>query len=79
MFTPTAAQGGSVLLSAVIYTRGYLIFMVLCAVLAFQPVQSFDWTRRLNWLRILAVIVLFMLSLLTMFGQSFRSFLYFQF
>ena len=79
MFTPRMAQGGSALLSAVIYTRGYLIFMVLCAVLAFQSVQSFDWTRRLNGPRILAAILLFALSLLTMFGQSFRSFLYFQF
>jgi len=79
MFTPKVAQGGSALLSAVIYTRGCLVATVLCAALAFQPVQSFDWTRRLNWLRILVTVLLFTLSLLTMFAQSFRSFLYFQF
>ena len=73
------AQGGSTLLSAVIYTRGHLILMALCAVLVFQRVQGFDWTRRLSWPRALLLIVLFALALMTMFAQSFRSFLYFQF
>lgn len=76
---PRAAEGGSTLLSAVIYTRGHLILMALCTLLVFQPVQGFDWTRRLSWPRVLALVLLFALSLLTMFAQSFRSFLYFQF
>jgi len=79
MFWPEAAQGGSTLLSAAIYTRGHLILMALCALLVFQPVQGFDWTRRLSWPKVLALVVLFALSLMTMFAQSFRSFLYFQF
>ncbi len=79
MFTLRAAQGGSVLLSAVIYTRGRLILMALCAALAFQRVQAFDWTRKLSWPKIFVIVVLFILSLMTMFAQSFRSFLYFQF
>ena len=79
MFVPQSAQGGSTLLSAVLYTRGHLILMALCALLAFQPVQGYDWTRRLSWGRIVVLIVLFALALMTMFTQSFRSFLYFQF
>jgi len=79
MFTLASPQGGSVLLSAVIYTRGHLILMALCAVLVFQPLQGFDWTRRLSWPKVLLLIVLFALALMTMFAQSFRSFLYFQF
>jgi hypothetical protein len=79
MFLPTAAQDGSVLLSAVIYTPGNLILMVLCVVLAFQPVQAFDWTRKLNGTRTLVIGLLFAISLMTMFAQAFRSFLYFQF
>ncbi len=67
------------LLSAIIYTRGHLILMILCAVLVFQPVQGFDWTRRLDWPKVFLLIVLFALSLMTVFAQSFRSFLYFQF
>ncbi len=79
MLWPRAAQGGSTLLSAVIYTRGHLILMALCALLVFQPVQGFDWTRRLSWPKVLMLVVLFALSVMTMFAQSFRSFLYFQF
>jgi alginate O-acetyltransferase complex protein AlgI len=79
MFVPTAAQGGSMLLSSIIYTRGHLIIMALCALLVFQPVQGFDWTRRLDWSRVLVPGGLFVLALLTLFAQSFRSFLYFQF
>jgi alginate O-acetyltransferase complex protein AlgI len=79
MFTPTAAQGGSTLLAAVIYTRGHLLTMALCALLVFQPVQGFDWTRRLDWSRVLLQAFLFVLALMTIFAQSFRSFLYFQF
>jgi alginate O-acetyltransferase complex protein AlgI len=79
MFSPRLAQGGSVLLSALIYTRGHLIVMVLCALLVFQPVQGFDWTRSLSWAKIVVLAVLFGVALMTMFAQSFRSFLYFQF
>ena len=79
MFSLSSPQGGSVLLSAVIYTRGHLILMALCAVLTFQGVQGFDWTRRLRWSKIFLLVVLFALALMTMFAQSFRSFLYFQF
>jgi alginate O-acetyltransferase complex protein AlgI len=79
MFVPTAAQGGSMLLSSIIYTRGHLITMAVCAMLVFQPVQGFDWTRRLDWWKVCVPAGLFVLSLLTLFAQSFRSFLYFQF
>ena len=72
-------QGGSTLLSAVIYTRGHLILMALCAVLVFQPCRASigrgGWTGPKG----LVLVVLFALSLMTLFAQSFRSFLYFQF
>jgi alginate O-acetyltransferase complex protein AlgI len=79
MFSPRLPYGGSTLLSAVIYTRGHLILMALCTLLVFQPLQGFDWTRRLTWPRAFMLVVLFVLALMTMFAQSFRSFLYFQF
>ena len=79
MFSLRPAQGGSVLLSALIYTRGHWIAMGLCALLAFQPVQGFDWTRRLSCAKIMVLAVLFGVALMALFAQSFRSFLYFQF
>jgi len=79
MFTLSEPQGGSILLSATIYTRGHLLAIVICSLLAFQPVQAFDWAKSLTWLRVVLLAGLFCLSLMVMFAQTFRSFLYFQF
>ena len=57
----------------------YLVLLLTETWLVFRPVQGFDWTRRLDWSRVLVPAGLFVLSLLTLFAQSFRSFLYFQF
>ena len=79
MFGRPVTQGGSILLAAEIYTRGTLIIMAVCTLLAFQPVQAFDWVRRLTWPKVLLLMLLFWLSLMTMFVQTFNPFLYFQF
>jgi alginate O-acetyltransferase complex protein AlgI len=79
MFTLSKAQGGSVLLGAEIYTQGSILTMAICTVLAFQPLQAFDWARTITWPKVLVLIVLFCVSLMVMFTQSFSSFLYFQF
>ncbi len=79
MFIPSKAQGGSVLLGSEIYTRGNLLVMAVCAVLTFQRLQAFDWVRKITWPKVLFLIVLFCVSIMMMFTQSFSSFLYFQF
>jgi alginate O-acetyltransferase complex protein AlgI len=79
MFVPSKAQGGSVLLCAEIYTRGIMLTMAICAILAFQPLQAFDWARTITWPKAFILIVLFCMSIMVMFTQSFSSFLYFQF
>ena len=79
MFIPSKAQSGSILLSSEIYTQGSVLIMAVCAVLAFQPMQAFDWARTITWPKALVLIVLFCISLMVMFTQSFSSFLYFQF
>ena len=79
MFTFSGARGGSVLLSSEIYTQGSVLIMAVCALLAFQPLQAFDWARTITWPKAIMLIVLFCVSLMTMFTQSFSSFLYFQF
>lgn len=79
MFGGSIAEGGSILLAAEIYTQGTLITMAVCALVAFQPVQAFDWVQRLTWPKVVLLILLFWLSLTTMFVQAFNPFLYFQF
>jgi hypothetical protein len=53
--------------------------MVLCAFLAVQPLQAYDWARQVTWAKAAIVIPLFGLALATMFVQAFNPFLYFQF
>ncbi len=79
MFLPSKAQDGSVLLGAEIYTRGNVLIMIICAVLTFQPLQAFDWAKTITWSKVIMLIVLFCMSTMIMFAQSFSSFLYFQF
>jgi alginate O-acetyltransferase complex protein AlgI len=71
--------GGSILLSAQLYTRGPVVVMVLCGVLALQPVQAFDWVARITWPKACLLLVLFILSLNQLLLQAYNPFLYFQF
>ena len=79
MFSWAPAQGGSVLVGAELYGRGQVIAMGLSALLIFQGRQGFDWVKTLTWPKALVLLVLFALSAATLFAQSFRTFLYFQF
>lgn len=79
MFGLSGAEGGSVLLSGLLYTQGNLLIMALCALLVIQPVQAHHWVENLTWVRILLLLALFVFSLMTLFAQSFNPFLYFQF
>ena len=79
MFGLAEPQPGSVLLAGEIYTQGRFVLMVLCAFLAVQPLQAYDWARQVTWTKVAIVIPLFGLALATMFVQAFNPFLYFQF
>ncbi|MHC4798251.1 MAG: MBOAT family O-acyltransferase, partial [Planctomycetota bacterium] len=79
MFGGTGERGGSILLAAEIYTQGHFMVMAICALLIFQPIQAFDWVKTITWPKIIILILLFCLSLMTMFAQAFSPFLYFQF
>lgn len=79
MFGLNDARGGSVLLAVELYTRGNALLMILCAILACQKVQAFDWVERRSWPRTVFLIFLFGFTLTAMFAQTFNPFLYFQF
>jgi len=79
MFAHRPATGGSLLLSAEIYTRANFVILALCALLTFQPVQAFDWVASLTWPKVLVLMVLFAVAVSTLSVQSFSPFLYLQF
>jgi alginate O-acetyltransferase complex protein AlgI len=76
-------QGGSspgtLLLPALLYTRGALVFMAIGAVVVASPIQAHEWSMEVTWPKAILVHPLFCASLLVMFSQSFNPFLYFQF
>jgi alginate O-acetyltransferase complex protein AlgI len=68
------------LLAAEIYTPYRLVILVVCAVLAFHPLQAHDWAQRpAGWGRVAMLAPLFIICLMVMFSQAFNPFLYFQF
>ncbi len=79
MFTPSEPQGGSILLGAVICTPELVLTIAVCSLLAFQPVQAYDWATSVTWFKAVILVGLFCLSLMVMFNHTFSSFLYFQF
>ena len=76
---PTAAQGGSLLLDAVLYTRGNVGVMLLCGLLTLCGMQAHDWVEKLTATRVALLILLFLIALMNMRVQAFNPFLYFQF
>ncbi len=79
MFGMGSTDECALLLAGQLYTRGALIIMALCACFVVSPVQAFQWTETITWVKAVALIPLFVVTLMTMFWQSFRPFLYFQF
>jgi alginate O-acetyltransferase complex protein AlgI len=80
MFGLGPRDPASVFLGAELYSPLHLAVMAVGLVLVFQPVQAFDWAERpLSWRRAVALLPLFVLTLLVMAGQAFNPFLYFQF
>ena len=80
MFALREASRGSLLIGAEIYTLRTAVVLTMCAVLAVQPVQAFDWSQRpLTLPRVLVLVLLFALALAVMATQAFNPFLYFQF
>ncbi len=80
MFGLAESPNGSMLLAAEIYTPRHLLVMALCILFTYQPVQSFDWSRKKPTLtRVVGLLVIMILALVIMSTQAFNPFLYFQF
>lgn len=80
MFAIRKVSASSLLLAAELYTTRNLVVTAICAVLAIQPLQAFDWSqRRLGMMGAAVILTLFLVALSVMPTQAFNPFLYFQF
>ena len=74
-----APQEGAALLGGVMYQPYYLVCMALAAAIAWACPQTWDFTRRVSWPKLVAIVSLFWLSVLVLTTQEFNPFIYFIF
>ncbi|GMW03034.1 MAG: alginate O-acetyltransferase [Candidatus Hydrogenedentota bacterium] len=79
LLLPSPAAGGSILLDSILYTRGNIGIMMVCAGLTWCGVQAHEWVEKITAPRVAVLILLFVLSIANMHAQAFNPFLYFQF
>lgn len=74
-----AVSGADAILSAEIFTPSCVVFMGLAALLSLWKFRSFDWCSKVNPLRLVLSLIIFVVAILALFTQSYNPFLYFQF
>jgi alginate O-acetyltransferase complex protein AlgI len=69
----------SAMLSAQIINPHNVFGMLLCALVAFQPIQAHHWVDKLTPTKLVVCAAVFLLAVSMMFTQTYNPFLYFQF
>jgi len=69
----------ALLLRGVVFNPYYLITFALCAVVVWVAPQTWDWTRRITWPKVLVSFSLLILSIILLSMQSYNPFIYFIF
>jgi alginate O-acetyltransferase complex protein AlgI len=72
-------NSASLMLRADVFGFHHIFAMVVCALVVWQPVQSFEWVEKRSMLKYGILLLLFGVAIASMFAQSFNPFLYFQF
>jgi alginate O-acetyltransferase complex protein AlgI len=68
------------LLSAQVFAPRHIFEILLCAVIAYQPIQAYDWVlAKLTPAKFVICLLVFIYAIFGMFTQTFSPFLYFQF
>jgi alginate O-acetyltransferase complex protein AlgI len=73
------AQAGAGLLGGVIYKPYYLLTFVAAGVVVWACPQTWDFTRRLNWKKVVFVLAMLLAALVVLTTQEFNPFIYFIF
>ncbi|MCQ2353022.1 MAG: MBOAT family protein [Victivallaceae bacterium] len=79
MFGWTATSGSGDVGRGLIYAPWYVVNFILAGIVIWALPQSWDFTRTLNWKKILWCIFVFILALLALTTQSYNPFIYFIF
>ncbi len=79
MFGISAFHTGSLLLGSITYSRYHIFAFLCCVVAVWFGKHSWKIAEKVTPLKVVIMIILFIISLLAMFTQSYNPFLYFQF
>ncbi|HAL91770.1 MAG TPA: hypothetical protein DCM68_01940 [Verrucomicrobia bacterium] len=74
-----AVQEGADLLRGIIYQPYYLLTFALCAVVVWTAPQTWDWSRKITWGKVVVVAALLWLSVIVLATQAYNPFIYFIF
>ncbi len=74
-----AAQEGAGLLAGIIYQPYYLLSFIIAGVVVWGCPQTWDFTRRMTWPKVVVVLGALLVSLVVLTTQEFNPFIYFIF
>lgn len=79
MFGLTEVQAGAGLLGGLIYRPYYVLSVACAAAITWAAPQTWDFTKRLSWSKIVLILGVFLLAIAALTTQSFNPFIYFIF
>lgn len=79
MVGAVSSPNASLLLQAELFSSYHIVEIILCVIIAWQPVQAFEYVKKMTPVKYAVLSATFILAVAAMFTQSFNPFLYFQF
>ncbi|MDO5576248.1 MAG: hypothetical protein Q4F84_04150, partial [Fibrobacter sp.] len=73
-----ALSGSSLILESSLFNFHHIAQIFLCVVFTWQPIQAFEYVKKLTPVKYTVLFAAFILAVAVMFSQSFNPFLYFQ-
>jgi alginate O-acetyltransferase complex protein AlgI len=79
MFGASMEYEGALLIGSIIYSRYHILIFLCCVIVVWFGKHSWQIAEKVTPIKVAIMIILFIISLMGMFTQSFNPFLYFQF
>jgi len=79
MFGASIKHEGALLIGSIIYSRYHILIFLCCIIAVWFGKHSWKIAEKVTPIKVAIMLILFIMSLMAMFTQSFNPFLYFQF
>jgi alginate O-acetyltransferase complex protein AlgI len=75
----TKPAASAALLHAEMFNVNHVFDMLLCTIVCWQPMQAYEWVKKLSPVKFVILGLLLFVSIVQMFTSTYSPFLYFQF